>query len=112
MLFLGIAPGDPLSVYEAAIRAVQSIHDLAFGVGVDAFIEPCFFELVCGHHGVPVLVSELVHHYYFRYQKAFGNKPLGVCRDECRIFHATGAEGRWINDRELLVWIWAIPSVE
>jgi hypothetical protein len=50
---------DP-RIQDVHVAAIESIHDLALGVLVDALVEPCFFKLVGGHHAIPILVSEFM----------------------------------------------------
>ncbi|MNI61474.1 hypothetical protein D3C73_1167480 [compost metagenome] len=41
--------------------AVFLLHQAVFGIGGEAFIQPCFFKLVTGHHTIEVLMPDLMN---------------------------------------------------
>ena len=46
--------------------AVRRVHDPGRRVGVHSLVQPGFFELVGGHHALPVLMAELVDRHALR----------------------------------------------
>src|SRR5215470_894435 len=77
-LFLRFAHLSKRKIQERRFLSVECVHYFHFHVAVDAFVEPCFLELVGCYHAVPILVTELVRDYDFWKECALGYKPSSV----------------------------------
>ncbi len=108
------ADGDAKERERQVAHAVDEVHDLAGGVGVEAFIQPRLLELVAAHYAVPILVAEFVDDDLLG-NAAVGTGPPGRAGgDESGVLHparTATAVGR-VHHRDRVVGVGAVPEAE